>query len=78
MTTATAVSNVTHMPITGLDLRAERRDAEVTTIELAARIGVSRATLYTWEKSAVLTVEQVSQYRRALADAIEASKEKIA
>jgi AcrR family transcriptional regulator len=66
------------MPITGLDLRAERRAAEVTTRDLCARMGVSRATLYTLEKSAVVTVERVTQYRAALADAIVASREKIA
>jgi AcrR family transcriptional regulator len=66
------------MPITGPDLRSERRAAEVTTRELSARMGVSRATLYTLEKSAVITIERASQYRRALNDAIEASREKIA
>lgn len=66
------------MPTTGLDLRAARRRAEVTTLDLAARLGVSRATLYTWEKSAVITADQASRYRRALDDAIVASKEKIA
>lgn len=66
------------MPITGLDLRAERRRAEITATEIAARMGVSRATLHTLEKSAVITVEREVQYRRALAAAIVAAQEKVA
>ena len=66
------------MPITGLDLRAERRAADITVTDLAARMGLSRQSVHVLEKSAVVTVERVAQYRRALADAIEASREKIA
>lgn len=66
------------MPITGLDLRAERRLAEITATEIAARMGISRATIHTLEKSAVITVERESQYRRALADAIVAAQERVA
>lgn len=66
------------MPITGLDLRAERRRNEVTATEIANRMGVSRATLHTLEKSAVITVERELQYRRALADAIVAARERVA
>lgn len=66
------------MPITGLDLRAERRLAEITATEIAARMGVSRATLHTLEKSAVITVERELQYRRALSDAIVAARARVA
>lgn len=66
------------MPITGLDLRSERRAAEITVVDVAARMGLSRQTVHTLERSAVLTIEQVAQYRAALADAIVASREKVA
>jgi DNA-binding XRE family transcriptional regulator len=66
------------MPITGLDLRLERRMADITATEIAARMGLSRATIHTLEKSAVITVERERQYRRALADAIVAAREKVA
>jgi DNA-binding XRE family transcriptional regulator len=66
------------MPITGLDLRAERRRAEVTATEIAARMGISRATIHTLEKSAVITVDRELQYRRALADAIVAASGRVA
>ena len=66
------------MPITGLDLRAERRKADVTVVAIAARMGLSRQTIHVLEKSAVITVEQAAQYRQALADAIVASKAKVA
>jgi DNA-binding XRE family transcriptional regulator len=66
------------MPITGLDLRAERRRADVTVVEIAARMGVSRQTIHVLEKSAVLTVEREVQYRRALAAAIDAARENVA
>jgi transcriptional regulator with XRE-family HTH domain len=42
------------MAITGPDLRRERRIAEITATEIAARMGVSRATLHTLEKSVVI------------------------
>lgn len=66
------------MPITGLDLRAERRRNEITATEIAARMGISRATIHTLEKSAVITVERELQYRRALAAAIVAASERVA
>lgn len=66
------------MPITGLDLRTERRLAEVTVVEIAARMGLSRQAIHALERSAAVTVERVEQYRKALADAIVASQEKVA
>lgn len=66
------------MPITGLDLRSERRAADITVVDVAARMGLSRQTVHNLERAAVLTIEQVAQYRAALADAIVASREKVA
>ncbi len=63
---------------TGPDLRVERRAAEVTTVDLASRMGVSRQTLWALERSAIVTADRAQQYRAALADAIETSKERIA
>ena len=66
------------MPITGLDLRAERRRADITVVDIAARMGVSRQTVHMLEKSAVITVEREAQYRRALSAAIQAAREAVA
>jgi len=66
------------MPVSGPDLRAERRLADVTVTDVAARMGLSRQAVHVLERSAVLTVERVEQYRRALAAAIEASRKAIA
>ena len=66
------------MPITGLDLRQERRRFDVKVTEIAARMGVSRQTVHTLEKSATLTAERELQYRRALAAAIAAANERVA
>lgn len=66
------------MPITGLDLRAERRAADITVKDVAARMGLSRQTVHGLEARGVLTVDRVTQYRAALADAIEASRAKVA
>jgi DNA-binding XRE family transcriptional regulator len=66
------------MPITGPDLRAERRRAEVTVVDIAARMGVSRQTVHVLEKSAILTIEREVEYRRALAAAIDAARAGVA
>lgn len=66
------------MTTTGLDLRAERRAADVTVKDVAARMGLSRQTVHGLESKAVLTIERVTQYRAALADAIVASRERVA
>lgn len=66
------------MPITGPDLRSERRTADVTVVDIAARMGLSRQAVHVLERSAVITTERVAQYRAALRDAIEASRERIA
>lgn len=41
-------------------------------------MGLSRQSVHTLEASPDLTLERVSQYRQALADAIKASKERVA
>jgi predicted transcriptional regulator len=66
------------MPITGPDLRGERRLADITVTDIAARMGVSRWTVHVLEKSAVVTIEREAQFRRALAAAIVAAKERVA
>jgi predicted transcriptional regulator len=66
------------MPISGPDLRSERRAADITVVDIAARMGLSRQAIHVLEKSVAITIERATQYRRALADAIEASREKIA
>ncbi len=63
---------------TGPNLRAERRRAEITTVAIAARMGISRQTLWALERAAIVTGERAAQYRQALADAIETSKERVA
>lgn len=66
------------MPITGPDLRAERRRFDVHVTDIAARMGVSRQTIHAMEKSAELNPERELQYRRALAAAIAAASERVA
>lgn len=66
------------MPVNGPDLRAERRAADITVTDVAARMGLSRQAVHVLERSAVLTVERVVQFRQALADAIEASRKRVA
>jgi DNA-binding XRE family transcriptional regulator len=66
------------MPITGPDLRAERRRAEITVTEIAARMKLSRQTIHALEKSVDPSPERELQYRRALAAAIESARERVA
>jgi transcriptional regulator with XRE-family HTH domain len=66
------------MPTTGPDLRAERRAADITASDVSRRMGVSRQTVHGIEGRAVLTVQTVQKYRKALADAIKASQAKVA
>jgi hypothetical protein len=66
------------MAITGLDLRAERRAADITVVDIAARMRLSRQAIHNLERSAVVTVERAELYRAALRDAIVASEAKVA
>lgn len=54
------------MPTAGPTLRRERRRDEITTVALAAQMGISRATLYTLERAAIVEPERVAQYRSSL------------
>lgn len=65
------------MPTTGPDLRSERRAADITVVEIAARMGLARQSVHTIERSATVTVERAVQYRQALADAIVASRDRL-
>lgn len=66
------------MPITGLDLRAERRAADITVVEIATRMGLSRQAVHNLERSVVITVERAAAYRAAIHDATVASKAQVA
>lgn len=61
------------MPTSGPELRRERRAKEITTVALAAQIGLSRASLYTLEKSAEVEPDRVTAYRTAI-EALTAAK----
>lgn len=54
------------MPIAGRDLRKERRSAEVTTVDLAAQMGISRQTLWVIEQAGAVELDRVNQYLSAL------------
>jgi transcriptional regulator with XRE-family HTH domain len=66
------------MPTTGRDLRAERRAADITVVDIAARMGLSRQAVHTIERSLELSVERVEAYRVALRDATVAAQAKVA
>lgn len=61
------------MPTTGRDLRVERRLADVTVVDVAARMGLSRQALWALERSAVVKTERAAAYRKALRVVIETS-----
>ena len=54
------------MPLTGRDLRQERRLADITATALAAQMGISRQSLWVIEKSAQVDIGRVHQYLDAL------------
>lgn len=54
------------MATTGTDLKVERVKANVTIVDLAARMGLSRQTLWGIERAARVAPERVNQYRQAL------------
>ena len=62
------------MQISGKELRVERATADVTVTALAARMGLSRQSVWVLERSAIVSPERAAQYRRALRDVIEISK----
>ncbi len=62
------------MPTSGPELRRERRAKELTTVAVHTYMGISRATLYTLERSAEVEPERVAAYREAI-KALTAAKE---
>ncbi len=62
------------METTGRQLRIERLQADVPIKALAARIGFSRQTVWTIERSPTVDPERAARYRRALLDVILASR----
>lgn len=62
------------MPTTGPQLRRLRRASEITTVAIAARLGISRQTLWTIERSAVVAQDRADAYRQAVRDITEASQ----
>lgn len=61
------------MQISGKELRLERATADITVTALAARMGLSRQSLWVIERSAVVSPVRASQYRQALRDVTETS-----
>lgn len=51
----------------GVDLKVERVRANVKAQDVAARMGVSRATVWGIERSAIVAPERARQYREAVA-----------
>lgn len=55
------------MTTTGKELRLARVAADLTITEVAARIGISRQSLWAIERMAVVDPNRAIQYRAALA-----------
>lgn len=66
------------MPTPGKTLRRERRAKEITTVDLARQMGISRATLWTIEKSAEVDPGRVVDYRAAVKALSDANTEEAA
>lgn len=62
------------MPTSGKTLRTERRRYEITATDLAARMGLSRQTVWVIERSGVVDPTRVEQYRGALASLRDATE----
>lgn len=62
------------MPISGSALRAERARKRVTISALAARMGLTRQTLWGIERAEVVDPARVLQYRSALNDISDTSR----
>lgn len=58
---------MTDVLVTGMDLKVARIRQSVKATELAARMGVSRATVTNIEQRFAVKPEQARQYREALA-----------
>ena len=55
------------MPTSGKALRSERRRLDITATDLAARMGISRQTLWVIERSGSVEPLRVEQYRAGVA-----------
>lgn len=64
-----AVSETSRMPTTGPQLRRLRRSSEVTVVAIAARMKLSRQSLWALERAAVVDSDKAEQYRAAVRDA---------
>ena len=54
------------MTTSGKTLKLERVQADLTIVEMAARMGLSRQSLWVLERSASVDPARVEQYRAAL------------
>lgn len=54
------------MQTSGTDLKVERVRANVTIVDLAARMGLSRQALWGIERAAHVAPDRIAQYRQAL------------
>lgn len=55
--------------VTGPLLRAERRAADITVIDVASRMGLSRQAVHRLEADCEPSADRVAAYRTALEDA---------
>lgn len=74
LTTVRTRQYLAAMATTGKTLKLERVRAEVTIVDLAARMGLSRQSLWVLERSATVDPNRVEQYRAALAGLNDASQ----
>lgn len=68
--TCQATGDTPVMPTTGPQLRRLRRKSEITTVALAARMGISRQTLWAIERAAEVDPDRAKQYRAAVDDIV--------
>lgn len=60
--------------VTGPQLRRTRRDNDVTVVEVASRMGLSRQTVHNLERDCEPDPERVAEYLAALAAALDAKE----
>lgn len=52
---------------TGADLRRERRERDITVVDLARQLGTSRQRVHELERRPTVTDERASEFRQAMA-----------
>lgn len=62
------------MPTTGMDLTLARVRAKLSKTAVAKQLGTTRATLWSWEKSAEVDPAKAAAYLRAVADLRDANE----